>query len=45
MEIALLLSKEHPTLPLAEVRAVLECEGIKYYIKEKQEGLLILEIP
>jgi len=45
MEIALLLSKEHPTLPRAEVEAVLECEGIKYHLKEEQEGLLILEVP
>jgi len=45
MEIALLLSKEHTTLPLAEVEAVLECEGINYHIKEAGEGLLILDIP
>lgn len=45
MEIALLLSQEHTTLPLAEVEAVLECEGINYHIKEDGEGLLILDIP
>ncbi len=45
MEIALLLSKEHNTLPLAEVEAVLECEGINYHIKEAGGGLLILDIP
>ena len=45
MEIALLLSKEHPTLPLAEVEAVLECEGIKYHLKGEQEGFLRLEFP
>ncbi|WP_321423453.1 TIGR01177 family methyltransferase [uncultured Methanobacterium sp.] len=44
MEIALLLSKEHTTLPLAEVEAVMECEGINYQIKEEDEGLLILDI-
>jgi tRNA (guanine10-N2)-dimethyltransferase len=45
MEIALLLSQEHTTLPLAEVESVLECEGINYHIKEEGEGLLILDIP
>jgi len=45
MEIAMLLSKEHTTLPLAEVKAVLECEGINYYIKEEGDGLIILDIP
>ena len=45
MEIALLLSKEHTTLPLAEVEAVLECEGITYHIKEEHDGLIILDIP
>lgn len=45
MEIALLLSKEHPTLPRAEVEAVLECEEIEYNLEEEQEGLLILEVP
>jgi tRNA (guanine10-N2)-dimethyltransferase len=45
MEIALLLSQEHTTLPLAEVESVMECEGINYHIKEEGEGLLILDIP
>jgi len=45
MEIALLLSKEHSTLPPAEVDAVMDCEGIKYHIKMDQPGLLILDIP
>ncbi len=44
MEIALALSKEHPTLPLAEVVAVLQCEDINYRVKKEQEGLLVLEI-
>ncbi|NYB51177.1 MAG: TIGR01177 family methyltransferase [Methanobacteriaceae archaeon] len=44
MEIALILSKEHPTLPLAEVVAVLQCEGIDYRIKAEKEGLLILDL-
>jgi tRNA (guanine10-N2)-dimethyltransferase len=45
MEIALLLSKEHSTLPRAEVDAVMDCEGVKYHLKMEQEGLLILDIP
>ncbi|EKQ55636.1 MAG: TIGR01177 family protein [Methanobacterium sp. Maddingley MBC34] len=45
MEIAMLLSKEHTTLPMAEVEAVLECERINYHIKEEHDGLLILEMP
>jgi tRNA (guanine10-N2)-dimethyltransferase len=44
MEIALVLSQEHETLPLAEVEAVLECEGINYTIKKDQEGLLLLDL-
>ena len=44
MEIALVLSKEHPTLPRAEVLAVLECEGIEYRVKKDQEGLLVLDL-
>jgi tRNA (guanine10-N2)-dimethyltransferase len=44
MEIALVLSKEHPTLPLAEVFAVLQCEGIDYQVKKEQEGLLVLNL-
>ena len=44
MEIALVLSKEHQTLPLAEVEAVLECEGISYSIIKDHEGLLLLNL-
>jgi tRNA (guanine10-N2)-dimethyltransferase len=38
----LLLSGEHPTLPYAEVRAILRSEGISYVEKEKGDQVLIL---
>jgi tRNA (guanine10-N2)-dimethyltransferase len=44
MEIALVLSREHPTLPLAEVEAVFQCEGLNYQVKINEEGFLVLEI-
>ncbi|MDD3753340.1 MAG: TIGR01177 family methyltransferase [Methanobacterium sp.] len=45
MEVALILSQEHPTLPKAEVEAVLECEGITYSVVKDCGGLLLLSIP
>ena len=45
MEIALILSQEHQTLPRAEVEAVLECEGINYSIVKDQGGLLLFNLP
>jgi tRNA (guanine10-N2)-dimethyltransferase len=45
MEVALLLSKEHPTLPRAEVEAVLEAEKVDFRVKEEQKGLLIINVP
>lgn len=44
MEIALVLSKEHQTLPLAEIEAVFECEGINYSIIKDREGLLLIDL-
>jgi tRNA (guanine10-N2)-dimethyltransferase len=44
MEVALVLSREHPSLPQAEVEAVLQAEKLKYKIKEKLNGLLILNL-
>ncbi len=44
MEVALLLSQEHETLPRAEVEAVLECEGINYHILKDRQGLLLLDL-
>lgn len=45
MEVALILSQEHPTLPRAEIEAVLECAGMDYQIITDREGLLILDLP
>jgi tRNA (guanine10-N2)-dimethyltransferase len=45
MEVALVLSKEHHTLPLAEVEAVLDAEGMNYLVKKDKEGLLLLDLP
>ena len=45
MEIAFILSLEHPTLPKAEIIAVLKAENISFTIKKDFAGLLILEIP
>ena len=45
MEIAFILSLEHPTLPKAEINAVLKAEDISFTIKKDFGGLLILEIP
>jgi tRNA (guanine10-N2)-dimethyltransferase len=45
MEIAFILSLEHPTLPKAEIIAVLKAVNISFTIKKDFAGLLILEIP
>jgi len=45
MEIAFILSLEHPTLPKAELKAVFEAENLPFIIKEEFDGFLILEIP
>lgn len=45
MEVALVLSQEHQTLPRAEVEAVLDVESVNYLVKKDQEGLLILDLP
>lgn len=44
MEIAFILSLEHQTLPEAELKAVLKAENIKFAIKKRFNGFLILEI-
>lgn len=44
MEVALVLSREHPTLPQAEVEAVLQAELLEYKVKEELNGLLILNL-
>lgn len=45
MEVAFILSLEHPELPKAELKAVLEAENVPFVIREEFEGLLILEVP
>lgn len=42
MEIFLILSREHETLPLAELRAILEAEDIKYDLNEIDLGIIKL---
>ena len=46
MELLCIQSQEHPELPLAELKAVMECENIDAVIDVITEGLVILkEIP
>lgn len=45
MEIIFLISKEHPTLPKAEIEAVLNSENIQYHILNQDNGILILNVP
>jgi tRNA (guanine10-N2)-dimethyltransferase len=45
MEIALILSREHQTLPKAELKGILEAEDIPFKIKNYFNGFLLLEIP
>ncbi len=42
MELLCIQSQEHPELPLAELKAVMECEGIEATIDVITEGLVIL---
>jgi len=45
MEIVLIMSQEHNTLPMAEIEAVLNAEGVPFNLKNQYEGILILDIP
>jgi tRNA (guanine10-N2)-dimethyltransferase len=45
MEIVLIMSQEHTTLPKAEIIAVLNAENIPFLIKNEYTGVLILNIP
>jgi tRNA (guanine10-N2)-dimethyltransferase len=45
MEIAFILSLEHETLPLAELKAVLKAEKVPYSIKNRFKGLIVIDIP
>ena len=43
MELLCIQSQEHPQLPLAELKAVIECENIYTKIEKITEGLVILK--
>ena len=43
MELLCIQSQEHPELPLAELKAVMECEDIEADIEVITEGLVILK--
>jgi tRNA (guanine10-N2)-dimethyltransferase len=45
MEIFLILSREHETLPLAELRAILDAENIDYDLVEVEMGIVKLNTP
>ncbi len=45
MEIVLILSQEHQTLPKAEIEAVLNAESIPFSFENQYEGVLILNVP
>ena len=42
MELLCIQSQEHPELPLAELKAVMECENIDAEIDHITEGIVIL---
>ena len=44
MEIAIIPSLEHPTLPRAELEAVLAAENFDYSFKKIEDGLMVLEL-
>ena len=43
MELLCIQSQEHPELPLAELKAVIECENIDARIDKITEGLVLLK--
>lgn len=45
MEIFLILSREHETLPLAELKAILDAENIDYNLVEVEMGIVKLNTP
>ena len=45
MEIVLIISQEHKTLPKAEIEAVLKAENVHFDIKDHYKGVLILDVP
>jgi tRNA (guanine10-N2)-dimethyltransferase len=45
MEIVLIVSQEHKTLPKAEIKAILKAENIPFDILNQYDGVLILNVP
>jgi tRNA (guanine10-N2)-dimethyltransferase len=45
MEIVLIMSQEHTTLPKAEIKAILKAEKIPFKIKNEYAGVLTIDIP
>jgi tRNA (guanine10-N2)-dimethyltransferase len=45
MEIVLIMSQEHKTLPKAEIKAVLKAENIPFMINDVYDGVLIIDMP
>ena len=43
MELLCIQSQEHPQLPIAELKAVMECENIDAEVEIVTEGLVILK--
>ena len=43
MQLLCIQSQEHPLLPQAELKAVMECENIHAEIKVITEGLVVLK--
>lgn len=45
MEIVLIMSQEHLTLPKAEIEAVFKAENVPYNIINQYDGVLIIDVP
>ena len=45
MEIVLIMSQEHQTLPKAEIEAVLKAESVPFSIKNQNGGVLVINVP
>ena len=45
MEIVLIMSQEHETLPKAEIKAVLTAERVPFILKYHYGGVMILDVP
>ena len=45
MEIVLIMSQEHQTLPKAEIKAVLRAESVPFSVKNQNKGVLVINVP